>query len=500
MARGLIGVLVGMAASFAVQAQTLRLAVEALPLSQGNPFRSSLAPTIYSTAAVFDTLTRFNDQAQLQPALALRWENVDALTWRFYLRPGVSFSNGAPLTSDAVVNAVAYLASEDALREGMKRELSILKSAKAVDDLTVDIITTEPAPLLPRFVSALPLAEPNTWRKLGRDKFALAPVGTGPFTVERIAANAWKLSRSPSAWRQPKVEALEILMLPDTAARVQALEAGQVDVAMVIGPDNVGSIEDGGGRVQSYLVASVYGLSFITLRGGKSVSGPVSDVRVRRAINMAVNRERIVTALLGGRTIPANQPAARMAFGYNPDVPQYPYDPAAAKKLLAEAGYPDGFKFTLDAPTGASAGDTSVFQQVQSDLRDIGVRMEINTMPYTLYLNKTNTVDFTGDAFPIAWPAWPQLDVWRALQIHSCFRPTQWFCEPSLTGKMRAALSEWDEPKALKLRQEIGQAYHDLAPAIFLYELPLFVGMSARVKNFSLFSNRIAYDQIELEK
>jgi peptide/nickel transport system substrate-binding protein len=494
---GFIAVLLSMTS---VQAQTLRVAVEALPLSQGNPFRSSLAPTIYSTAAVFDTLTRFNDKAELQPALAVRWENIDALTWRFHLRPDVTFSNGAPFTSDAVINAVGYLASDDANREGMKRELAILKSAKAVDELTADIVTTEPAPLLPRYVSALPLAEPNTWRKLGREKFALAPVGTGPFRVDRIGANAWKLSKSPTAWRQPKISGLEILMLPDTAARVQALEAGQVDVAMVIGPDNIASIEEGGGRVETYQVASVYGLTLITVRGGKPISGPAADARVRRALNMGVNRERIVAALLGGRTIPANQPAARMAFGYNPDIAQYPYDPAAAKKLLAEAGYPNGFKFTLDAPTGASAGDTAVFQQVQADLRDIGVSMAINTMPYTLYLNKTNTVDFSGDAFPIAWPSWPQLDVWRALQIHSCFRPVQWFCEPSLTAKMRDALSEWNEARALKLRREIGQTYHDLAPAIFLYELPLFVGMSSRVKNFALFSNRVAYDHIELEK
>jgi peptide/nickel transport system substrate-binding protein len=476
-------------------AQTARIAVDSLPPSQGNPFRTSLAPTIYVTAAVFDALTRFDDKAVLQPALALKWENIDALTWRFYLRPGVVFSNGAPFTSDAVVNAVSYLVSEESAREGMKRELIVLKSARAVDDLTVDIVTTEPVPFFPRYLVSMPLVEPTLWRKLGRDEFARQPVGTGPFNVDKIAANRWTMSKSATSWRQAKIDGVEIRALPDTASRVQAIEANQVDIAMVIGPDNIGTIEAAGARVNTYVLPSVYGVSFITTR-----DGPFKDARVRRALNMGVNRARIVDALMAGRTVAANQPAARSSFGYNPQVPQYPYDPAAAKKLLAEAGFPNGLSFVLDAPTGASAGDTSVFQQVQADLKDIGVKVDIQTMTNTMYLNKIANVDFTGDAFTVAWASWPTLDVWRAMQIHSCLRPVPWFCDASLTPKMLAALSEWNEPKALKLRQDLGQIYHDLAPAIFLYELPVFVGLGPKVKTFDMFSNLIAYDRLEVTK
>jgi ABC-type transport system substrate-binding protein len=115
-----------------------------------------------------------------------------------------------------------------------------------------------------------------------------------------------------------------------------------------------------------------------------------------------------------------------------------------------------------------------------------------------LYLNKIASVDFTGDAFPVAWPGWPILDVWRALQIHSCFRPVPWFCDHTVTPKMRAALSEWDEAKALALRQEIGQTYHDLAPALFLYELPVFVGLGPRVTTFDMATNLILYETLEV--
>lgn len=476
-------------------AQIARIVVDALPPSQGNPFRTSLAPTIYVTAAVFDSLTRFDADAVLQPALAIKWENIDPLTWRFHLRPGVTFSNGAPFTSDAVLNAVAYLVSDESAREGMKRELTILKSARAVDDLTVDIVTTEPVPLFPRYVTSMPLVEPTLWRKLGRDEFALQPVGTGPFKVDKITPNRWTLSKSATSWRQAKIDGVDIRALPDTASRVQALEARQVDIAMLVGPDNIGSIEAAGARVNTYVLPSVYGMSFITTR-----EGPFKDVRVRRALNMGVNRARIVEGLLAGRTVTANQPAARSSYGYNPQVPEYAYDPTVAKKLLAEAGYPNGLSFVLDAPTGASAADTSVFQQVQADFKDIGVKMDIETMTNTMYLNKLANVEFTGDAFTVPWASWPTLDVWRTMQIHSCLRPVQWFCEPSMMPKMMAALSEWSEPKALKLRQELGQIYHDQAPAVFLYELPVFIGLGPKVKTFDMFSNLIAYDRLEVTK
>jgi peptide/nickel transport system substrate-binding protein len=475
-------------------AATLRVAVDVLPPSMGNPFRSSLAPTVYATGAIFDALTKFDAEAALQPALAIKWQNIDPLTWRFHLRPDVTFSNGAPFTAEAVVNAVDYLVNgASASLEGLKRELNILKTARAVDALTVDIVTTEPVPLFPRYASALMIPEPGQWRSLGRDGFARQPVGTGPFKADALTTNRWRLSAFANSWRRPKIDALEILMLPDTASRVQALEAGRVDIALVLGPDNIAQVEAAGGHMQSGLVSSVYGLTLITTRGGA-----LADARVRRALNLAVNRERIVASLMAGRTIAANQPAARSALGYDPSIPPYAYDPMAARKLLAEAGYPNGLKFVLDAQTGASAGDTAVFQQVQSDLREIGVDMRINTLAPTLYLNKIAQTDFDGDAFPIAWPSWPILDVWRAFQIHSCLRPVPWFCDQALMPKMQAALSEWDEAKAVALRRELGRVYHDAAPAIFLYELPLFVGVGEKVRAFSIFSNLIAYDTIEL--
>lgn len=494
--RGLILSLIAFASIAPTEAaeKTLRVALESLPLSQANPFRTSLSPSIYSIAAIFDGLTQLDTNGKLVPALAVRWESVDALTWRFYLRPGVKFSNGTPLTSDAFVTAVNHLVSEEGLKEGLRQEIGMLKGARAIDELTLDITTTEPVAAFPRYASAIMAAEPDQWRKLGRDAFGRDPIGTGPFKADKIDATRWDLSAFTGSWRKPKVDKLELLMLPDASSRVQALESNGVDVAMIISPDNIDALEASGAQVKHFISATVFAITLMTER-----DGPFADVRVRKAVNMAIDRNRITTGLLAGRTIPTGQPATRQVLGYDPTIQPYPYDIAKAKALLAEAGYPKGFAFTLDAPTSATASDSLIFQQIQSDLRDANINMRINTMPYPVFLTKTVRTQFDGEAFPIMWTSWPTLDVLRSMKAHSCQREVPWFCDKSMTPMLAAAASEPDEAKGLALRQEISKLYYDQAAGVLLYELPIFVGLGPNVSGFDMIGYRIFYDQIELK-
>ncbi len=474
--------------------KTLRVTLEALPLSQANPHRTSLSPTIYSIAAIFDGLTRLDAQGKLVPALAERWEQIDPLTWRFYLRPGVKFSNGAPLTAEAFVVGVNYLASDEGNKEGLKTELGFLKLARAVNDLTVDIITTEPVASFPRYASAITAAEPNQWRKLGRDEFGRAPIGTGPFKADNIGTARWQLSAFKESWRPPQVDKLELLVLPETSSRVQALSSNRVDVAMIIGPDNIESVESAGMVVKNFISATTYAITLMTERGG-----PFADVRVRKALNMAIDRNRLTTQLLAGRTVASGQPATRLVYGYDASIEPFPYDPDQAKKLLAEAGYAKGFSFTMEGPTSAMASDTLVYQQVQSDLRAVGVTMNITTIPYPLFLARSVRTEYTGEAFPIMWTSWPTYDVLRAMRAHSCLGNVPWFCDPKMTPLYKEALAGSDEAKGLALRQQMAKMYHDQAAGLLLYELPIFVGLNPRVTGFDMIGYRIFYDQIGLK-
>lgn len=462
-------------------AEPLRLAVDILPPSLGNPYRTSLPPTVWTNAAMFDALTRFDETGAVQPALAVSWERKDALTWRFKLRGNVQFQNGEPLTSEAVVVAVKYLASDEAVLEGIKREIGILKDARAIDPLTVEISTTEPAPQMARYMTGLMIGAPGAWTALGRTEFARKPVGTGSLRLTQMGENSWKLEPFAKAWRPTKLSGLDVIAAPEAAARTAGVLANRIHIAMSLNPDNLQSLEAAGHRGLTDVDPAVFGLSFILFK-----KSPLQDIRVRRALNMAVNRERIITALLAGATVPSGQPAARRVNGYQADISAYPYDPAAAKALLAEAGYAKGFAFTLDAATGIDANDSAIYQQIQADLRAVGVTMNIRTMPAIQYYNALGRTAFEGDAFPVDWQSWPTIDVTRSVLAHSCQRMLPWYCDEKIMPTLLAARTEYDETKAANARRSLAQHYHDQVPALFLYESPTFIGVSSRVRNFKL--------------
>ncbi len=480
----------------AVTAEPLRLATDILPPSLGNPYRTSLPPTVWTNGAMFDALTRFDENGNVVPSLALSWEKIDNTTWRFKLRPGVKFHNGEPFTSDAVVTAIKYILADKGVKEGIIREIAVFKDARAVDDLTVDIVTTEPAPQMARYMTGLMIGEPKAWRTLGRDAFAKAPVGTGPFKMVEMQPTLWKMAPFKDAWRPTKLDGFEAIASPDAAARTSGVLAGKLHIAMTLSPDNLSVLEDAGHKGIRAIDPAVFGFSFILFK-----KSPLQDVRVRRALNMAVNKQRIIDALLGGATVPASQPAARTVLGYDASIKPYPYDPAAAKKLLADAGYPNGFSFLMEGATGIDANDTAIFQQVQADLREVGVTMEIRTMPAVQYYNALGRTDFAGEAFPGEWQSWPILDVTRSVLAHSCQRTTPWYCDQEIMKTIVAARTEFDDTKALALRHQIAQHYHDQAPALFMYESAMFIGVSSKVKNYKLLNGtHFAFSEMELAK
>ena len=170
-----------------VRAETnLRVAINGLPPSQFNPYRNTGLPYVYTWSAVFDGLTAIDASGNVQPALATSWENIDPLTWIFRLREDVTFSNGRPFTADAVVNAVNFLSGEEAMREVVARMMFFLESARAIDDFTVEIKTSVPTPLLPRFFPQLYMVEPDYFQAVGLQAFSEAPIATGPFIVEEV--------------------------------------------------------------------------------------------------------------------------------------------------------------------------------------------------------------------------------------------------------------------------------------------------------------------------
>jgi peptide/nickel transport system substrate-binding protein len=478
----------------AAQAETLRLAVTAMPIQMGNPFRSTGVPNVFTMSAIYDALTNMDADGVPRPWLATEWQAETPTTWVFRLRPGVAFSNGAPCDAAAVVASARYLLSPEAAADLVASDFKNVAAVEARDPLTVVFRLKSPDALFPRIVTLLNVIEPKAWAALGREAYAQAPVGTGPFQVTGWSKAGGKLAAVKTSWRAPKVDGLEILALPDATSRVQGLLSGRIDIAMALGPDDRDIVTGGGHRLVAYPIGGVMGFAFIATRAGS----PVADVRVRRALNYAVDKQAIVDGLLGGVGAVSGQPAAHAVFGFDPAVAPYPFDPAKAKALLAEAGYGQGLSLVAEVVPGTIAADAQVFAQVAADLARVGVTLTIRATTFPTFSRHYRQGDWEGDAQGMYYNADPTLDALRAIKMHRCEWQPAWYCDPQASPGIAAALAAPDVDSRRRLTQAVMARYHDQASALFLHELSGYVGVAARVEGFRIAHNFLYLHEMRL--
>ena len=475
------------------QAETLHMAIPNPPFARGNPYQAPGPAATYVMPAIFDALTVIDGQGGLHPGLALSWSSdAAARVWTFKLRPGVEFSNGAPFNAEAVVAALDYLTKQPQASDLVPLEFVDIADYRAIDPLTIAISTRRPMPLLPRAASVLFVVEPETWRTLGPQAFAGAPVGTGPFRVDQWGAAGIKLSAFKKSWRAPKMDALEILFQQESTSRLQGLLAGRIDIALALGPEDREALADRGAELRAVPIPSVTALIFLTAKAGS----PFADVRVRQAVNYAVNKERLAETFYGGDVLVSGQPATRTALGYDPGIRPYPYDPARAKALLADAGFGNGVSFLLEAVVGSNSSDGAVYQQIAQDLALVNVRMTVRSVPGVRFGQVFRTGAWEGEAFAYLFGAEPAFDGIRALKYYTCGWRPQMYCDPEVEPLFVAA----DAAESLEARAAIAQRimarYHDQAPGLFLFESPRFHGVSGRISGFSMENARIAFESI----
>ena len=473
--------------------QVLRVASYSLPKALGNPHSSTSISEIYTWVAIFDNLTKVAANGRVLPALALSWEALDPLTWRFRLREGVTFSNGEPFDAHAVVANIQYITSDAAKRESVAREFRHVAGASAVDAYTVDITTTQPVLVLPAKLAAFRMVAPRHWQALGPEGFARNPVGTGPFKAVRWRAAKVELVAYRGSWRPPRVDRLEIYQIPDPSARLQGIQSGQLDIALILAPDDIEAIESTGNKMHIGPGTSVTGMAFVTQK-----DSPIRDRRVRQALNYAVDKQAIVDALFLGYTRPAGQPGIHTANGYNPDIKPYPYDPDKARRLLAEAGYADGFDMVAEVVLSGSTAAVPVYSFVAQQLAAVGVKLEVRGVPIAQLISKSISGDWAGTAFGMDYDVKPTLDIMRPIPMHSCQRINPWHCDESVMPLIEAAQREFDPDKRLEILHELARIYHEDPPMLYFYELVLFDGLSSRVRGFNPINRIINYDEIWL--
>jgi peptide/nickel transport system substrate-binding protein len=392
----------------------------------GTSFLSNIYPIgaagFTVSRAAFDSLiTADVENDQLLPLLAEEWEVFDPTTMRVKLRPGVKFHNGKPLAADDIVFWIQQLV-DPALANPARGDYPNLLDGKEVDELTVDIIHTGGYGMLP-LLSVLSPADKETHIEVGEEHYRLNPIGTGPFKIIRWAADDFAyLEKNADYWgEQAKLDSIQFTLVDETSTKVAMLYAGEADIIDNVPPHLVTQIEKSddlevrtAGSMRAYFITT------------NTFRPPFDDVRVRRAIAHAINVPQIIDKLFAGKARPVTTIGASTTQYYNTSLQPIPYDPDKARELLAEAGYPDGFEFSLLVPSGGAGQlePRDVATVIQADLAAVGIDMTIEAVEFgTLY---QGLQDGAHDAFLYGITYW-MAEPWNQISlIHQTGQFSNW--------------------------------------------------------------------------
>jgi peptide/nickel transport system substrate-binding protein len=367
----------------------------------------------------YEGLTRYTRDYKLEPALATAWKEMSPTHYRFTLRKDVKFHDGSPFTADDVVFSFTRVKQPQGT---MQIYVAGVAEVKKVDDHTVDFLLSGPTPLLLRGLVDFRIMS-KSWSEKNRSQniqdyakkeetFASRNTnGTGPYLLKtwepdkRLVFEQFK-----GSWGKLEGNVTEFTYSPikSDATRVSALLAGDVDLITEVPVQDVERLrKEGKVRVQDgHEVRTIFlgmdqhnsELKYSSIKG----KNPFQDVRVRRALNLAVDREAIKRVTMRGLSIPAGIMVAPGVHGYEKSLDIVPkYDPAAAKKLLAEAGYPNGIDFTLDCPNNRYVNDERVCQAVVAMWAKAGINAKLNAMPFSTFIAKIQ--NFDSSVYMLGW-------------------------------------------------------------------------------------------------
>jgi peptide/nickel transport system substrate-binding protein len=481
---------------------TLRVGVYSKAPTRGNSYGGGGVPNIYWWDPLFDGLTRVNGEGKIVPWLAASWSLVDNSTWRFALRPNVEFTNGAKLDADAVVGHFQWALSDEGRATSGGRELRQIASVTKVDAMTVEIKTTGPFPILPGTLQRAYIMEPKALNDLKLTGYTANPVTTGSYRPARWTDTEAEYVLFEKSWRPGKIRTIRYVELVEATARLQAILSKQIDLAITVSPDDLEQVRRAGQSAHIFASPNIMNLAFFTKDFAKAYGDkgtPFADKRVRYAANIAFDRNAIIQGLMGGTTQPANQPSNPRAFGFNKDVQNYPYDPARARRMLAAAGYPNGFKATIEFIPGAIPRDNEIYSYITEQLTRAGMQIELRQTLFPTWLPKYLNGAWDSQASGFSAFVDPHMDSSRPFQNFTCITPNAMICIDEIMPMVNAQFAEMDTGKREKMLQDIMKKWHDDAITTpILYGVDIFAA-TPRLKNFEYWNRVLLWEKMTLE-
>lgn len=404
-------------------AQTLRVALSSEPTAV-DPHYHVLAPNNALAAHIFDSLVDTDEAQRLTPGLATAWKSDGGSKWTFTLRKGVKFSNGKPFSAeDVLFTFCRVVKNETSIAGGNKDLIRNMRSVEAVDPHTLVVTTADPEPLLPRLLAGVPIISASIaahgkisfsldtncgvtgpWPSVNQFNEGSVAIGTGAYKLKSyVRGSAIELVRNEGYWgEKPHWENVKMVPVTNAAPRVAGLIAGDYDLIENPAARDLGRLKDD--KRFAYEMTPSSRIIFFQLDVGRNPSplvkddkggNPLQDVRVRKAMSMAIDREAIARRIMDGAAQPAYQFLPTGMFGTLPHPPVIKYDPAAAKKLLADAGYANGFDLTLSATNDRYVNDGQIAQAVAGYLSQIGIRTKVDAMTRAIYFPRRAKREFS---------------------------------------------------------------------------------------------------------
>lgn len=396
-----LGLLCATALVSAVSAQTLTIGVRGGPDSIDPHFTAS-GTHAEALKHVFDTLTWSGDGLEIEPRLAESWKPLNDTTWEFKLRKGVKFHDGSDFTAEDVkfsIERIPMVSGPNPTTIYVRR----VKETKIIDPHTIHIVTDGPAPVLPndfiRLFIVSHKAAAGLTKETANEAFntGKAAVGTGPYKYVSWAPKGdLVIDRFDGFWGPKEPWARHVRKeIPNDAARVAQLKAGQLDLITRVPATDLATLKRDA-KINVQVIDTVYvfnveldmrekALNVSAKDGSPLAKNPFQDPRVREAMDLAIDRKALGEVAMEGLGTPVNQLVTPSIFGYNKALPPRKFDPAAAKKLLADAGYPNGFKMQFSFTQDRLPGDKDVGVSIAQMWAGIGIDAQANAQPAAVF-------------------------------------------------------------------------------------------------------------------
>ncbi len=448
-------------------AETLTIAIDTAVNTLDPHATLTVGSDLSFLSHIFDTLTKRDAKGEIVPGVATAWTLVNPTTWRLTLRTDVTFPSGATADAELVKwNIERVLDAKNALR--IRSTFALINGVKVISPTEIEFTSSKPYPLLPLDLASLYLLDPS-W--VANHPTVSEPSGSGPYELASFRSGdtaALRLRKNYWGKEKPIFDEVVFRTIPDEAARLAAIQAGEVSLISSFSPKEIERI-NATGKAKAVSVPSIRP-TFVKFN---VETGPLAKSQeLRQALNYAIDKQSIVDAFFAGHSDVLNgQVLSSLYNGYNPDLKPYPYDPQKAIGLIAKSGIPkDQLTLEFTVPTDAYQSAVDISQFIAAQLEEVGVTAKINRLDFAAYMTKY-VKDHSMSPLMYLSQGNGTLEAAAIYRLYQTGNVYSYFSDPKLDELNASAQSEFDEAKRSKIYLEASERFRELAPVLFLFTL-----------------------------